>query len=306
MKILVTGASAHLARVLLPALLAHPGVASVTGLDWRPALLRHPRYRHRRRDLRTADLAAEVAGMDTVIHLAFAVIARDARGRRLSRAARRAVNVEAGARLFAACAGAGVTRLLCLSSAAVYGPRPDARCVPESAPRRPLPGFAYAEDKAAMEAALDELAGEDGPVVVRLRPHVILGPHCQPLLRRMLAQPFYLAAGRDSPIQCVHEADVVSALLAALACRRDATFNIAADEALPFPAMLRLRHRRAWPLPRPLAEAGHALLRGLSPAAGERGLLESLCHPLVLCTARAKEELGWRPRYTTSDCIRSL
>ncbi|HEB59132.1 MAG TPA: NAD-dependent epimerase/dehydratase family protein [Gammaproteobacteria bacterium] len=304
MKILLTGAASHLARALLPALLAREDVEIVIGLDWREGFVTHPRYRHRQVDLREAPLAEILTDIDTVIHLAFAVIARDADGRRLSRATRRAINVTASARLFAACLEAGVERLLCVSSAAVYGPQPDERCVPESAPRRPLAGFAYAEDKAAMEAALDALQDQPhGPRVIRLRPHVILGPHCQPLLRRMLAQPFYLAAGRHHPLQCVHEDDVARALLLALDCPRSATFNIAADDALPFADMLRLRHSRAWPLPRPLAVAGHALLRSLSPAWGERGILESLCHPLVVCTERAKRELGWRACYSTRDCI---
>jgi nucleoside-diphosphate-sugar epimerase len=138
---------------------------------------------------------------------------------------------------------------------------------------------------------------------VRLRPHAILGPHAQPYLRALARAPFYPRLSAPAPrLQVVHEADVIAAILAALAGEAQGAFNLATADA----ATLREMKGLALPLPFPLARAlvrlGWRFGRGTEPA-----WLEGLRHELVLDTSRARRVLGWRPRYdTVAACLAAI
>ena len=67
----------------------------------------------------------------------------------------------------------------------------------EAAAFAPLPDFCYGRHKAELETLL----ARDMPGCVRLRPHVILGPHAQPTLRQILNLPFCLRLD-DGAEQC--------------------------------------------------------------------------------------------------------
>lgn len=301
MRVLLTGSASHLARVLLPRLCEAPRVREVTGIDLRPSGFTHPRYTEHRLDVRAPRLAGHLAGTDAVIHMAFVVIPDKLGRRRHDRALIRDINL-GGSRNVAECArAAGVRRLIHLSSAAVYGawednpPRLD-----EAHPRRANPGFAYGEDKAAVENWLDGFEQTGGPPqVVRLRPHVILGAQAQPLLRFLLRQPTYPRLPDPQPLtQCVWEEDVVEAMLAALLSEHTGAFNLGAEPALPFRDMIRHCHSRPLGLPYRAWRGLHRGLWRVTGAFGEPGWMDGMRHSLALDSARARDELGWRPRDT--------
>jgi nucleoside-diphosphate-sugar epimerase len=309
MRVLVTGAASHLGRVLLPRLRAAGW--SVTGLDRAAPPAGLGDFPWVRADVRDPDLARHLRGADAVVHLAFAVQRRDL-GRRATRADMRSVNVDGSANVFAAARAGGARHIVHASSAAVYGAWPD-NPVPltEACPRRPQPGFAYSEDKAAVEAGLDafeaEGAGVAGlPIVTRLRLHAIVGPGSRPLLNRIAATPFYIRAPQPVPVQCLWEADAAAAVEAALAQRASGAFNIAAPEPRPLPELI-ARHRR-WCLGIPYrpARAAQRLLARFTDVLGDPGWLAGLRYPLVLDCARARNELHWRPERSVSNCIDSV
>ncbi len=304
--IVLTGCSGRLGPLVAARLLAEPGTA-VLGIDLVPPpawLARHPRFRFVRADVLRADLRAALAGCAAVAHLAFVVLGRRAYGRRRrDRGWMRAVNVEGTARVAEAARAAGAEALVLMSSAAVYGPPRGAgpAPLPETVPCAPLPGFAYAEDKAAAERAARAAAGLRLAV---LRPHVILGPRAQPLFRALLALPLRPAEPDPPPrIQCVDATDVAEAV--ALALRRGTgAFNLAAGPPLSLGEMVRHLHPRAVPVPR---AAWRATVRALWPLVGTAGRpvwLDALERPLVLDTGRATRALGWRPRHDVYDCLR--
>ncbi len=284
MKIFVTGAASHLAAALLPRLLAAPGVEAVTGLDVRASGCVHARYREIRADLCRADWNALLRGQDALVHLGFVVM----RGR-LPLARMRAVNVDGAQRLFDAAAH--LARVVHLSSAAVYG---NGENLAESAPLAPLPGFHYAQHKAQLEAWLKTRH----PRIVRLRPHVILGPRAQPFLRRLANTRFYPAAGNPLPrYQCVHEDDVADAILAAL--RRDAAgpYNIAHPMSFTLRELAARGGRRPVGLPLAAVRALHYGAWLFAGSGGEPGWLKGLAGPLTLDCGRAERELGWQARH---------
>lgn len=309
MRVLVTGSSAHLARVLLPRLLGDARISHVTGVDLCPGDFSHPRFSFVRLDVRDPALAAHLAGIDAVVHLAFVVLQGDLKARRNDRAHIRDVNLRGSQNVFTLSERAGVHTLVHLSSAAVYAlplqPAPAA----ESHPRAALPGFAYAEDKVALEEWLDGFEREHaGLRLVRLRPHVILGPRAQPFLRALLRAPVCPRLPRPAPLtQCVHEDDVAQAIERALFAPVRGAFNLACEDAASFCDLQRKLHGRVLPLPL-------ALVRGAFYAAWRYGgygtdpaWLAGMAHTLTLDTTRARTELHWRPHHPTVDaCLKAL
>jgi nucleoside-diphosphate-sugar epimerase len=305
MRILITGARAHLAQPLIPRLLAWPGVEEVVGLDWHPMSYPHPRFRSVRADIRDPELAEHLEGMDVVVHMAFVVLSRTLGRRRRERNLMRSINLEGSRNLFTAARKAGVPRVVYTSSASVYGAWPD-NPVPltEDDPRRPLPGFAYSEDKGGVEFWLDSFERESGsPTVTRLRLHAVVGPNSQPLLNHIARSRFYIRNGSPPPVQCLWEDDAVDALLRAIQAGAPGAFNIAGSDPRPWPELAARHHRLTVGLPYGPTAAVHRFLCRFTGALGDRGWLAGLRYPLVVDCSRAARELDWRPNYSVANCV---
>ncbi|MEJ2478702.1 MAG: NAD-dependent epimerase/dehydratase family protein [Acidihalobacter sp.] len=308
MRLVVSGSAGRFARVLVPRLLAEPGIGieTIHGIDHRAADYPDPRYVHHRLDVRDPAAAEVCAGADALVHLAFVLMGGGLGRRRHDRETVRAVNVEGSRLLFEAAARHGLHRIVFISSAAVYGAWPDnPALLDETAPLRAMPGFAYAEDKVAVERLLDDFAAAHPDIaIVRLRPHAVVGPHAHPFLNRVLRQPFYPAS--RALTQCVWEDDVAEAVALALTRRATGAFNLAAQPAMSLHDMLARTRRVRLPLPLGPAAALHRLLWWLTPAVGEPGWVQGTRYPLALDTGRAERELGWRPRHDIEACLTRL
>ncbi len=308
MRVLVTGSASHLAAVLLPRLCAAPQVERVHGVDLRPSGFAHARYSETRLDVRDRALGGLLGEVDAIVHLAFVVIPAGLGRRRFDRTWIRDVNLGGTRNVATLARRAGVQRLVHLSSAVVYGAWPDnPPRLSEAAPRRAMPGFAYSEDKVAVEDWLDAFEAQaPRPLVIRLRPHVILGPRAQPLLRALLRMPVRPRLPDPQPLsQCVHEADVADAVLAALLHAPGGAYNLAAEPALSFRDMLAVLHRHSLGLPHGLLQAVHRTAWRFTGAGGEPAWLEAMRYPLAVDSSRARRELQWRPRDTRA-CLQGL
>jgi UDP-glucose 4-epimerase len=295
MNVFVTGSSSCLAQAVLPVLCADAGIARVTGADLAPPRYAHAKFRAAQIDIRDPGLGAMLEGHDALVHLAFVVL----RGR-MSEADMFGVNVTGSHKVFHAARQAGLNRLVHLSSAAVYG---SGMHLDERAPLAPLPGFLYARHKAHLERLLEA----EFPECVRLRPHVILGPHAQPLLRQLLALPFYLALPDPQPLQqCVHEDDVAQAVLLALTRDVRGAFNLAVEGGFSYRDAVKRRHRVSIPLPRRVARAGLDLAWRGWGWGGEPAWIEGLGRTLLLNCRRAAVELGWTSRHDAAAVLASI
>jgi nucleoside-diphosphate-sugar epimerase len=285
MRVLVTGSSGCLARALLPALLAHPRITAVTGVDCRDAPLALERLRSIRADLRNHEALGLLAGHDALVHLGFVVL----RGRRTI-ADMRSVNVDASIAWLRHAHRLGLARIVHLSSAAIYG---GGEALSESAPLAPHPGFQYAAHKAELESWL----ARSLPAAVSLRPHAILGPNAQPLLKWLVRQRACVALPDPQPLlQAVHEDDVARAVIAALDGQATGAFNLAAPQAYSLRALARARHRLILPIPRRAARSALSLAWRLTGFGGEPAWIDALQRPLTLDCRRARDVLGWTPR----------
>ncbi|MEJ2655390.1 MAG: NAD-dependent epimerase/dehydratase family protein [Acidihalobacter sp.] len=306
MRLVVSGSAGRLARVLVPRLLAEPGIERIHGIDHRAADYADPRYVHHRLDVRDPSAAEVCADADALVHLAFVLMGGGLGRRRHDRETIRAVNIEGSRQLFEAAVQHGLGRIVFISSAAVYGAWPDnSPLLDENTPLRAMHGFAYAEDKVAVERLLDGFeAAHPDVAVTRLRPHAIVGPHAHPFLNRVLRQPFYPAS--RALTQCVWEDDVAEAIALALSHHAAGAYNLAAQPALSLRDMLGHTRRVRLPLPLGPAAVVHRLLWWLTPAVGEPGWVQGTRHSLALDTRRAERELGWHPRHNVYACLDRL
>lgn len=291
MKVLVTGSSSCLARALLPRLCAREDIEQVTGLDRGRVWYSHPKFLPLRMDIRHPYLQQRIAGHDALVHLAFVVL----RGH-MSESEMFDINVTGSHKLFHAATGAGIRRLVHLSSAAVYG---SGVHLAETARFAPLPGFLYARHKALLE----EMLAIEFPQCVRLRPHVILGPNAQPVLKRLLRQPFYPRLDEPHPrLQCVHEDDVADAILRALDAGSGA-YNLAVEDNFCFRDVIRQRQRVSVPLAPRTARAALEIVWKFTGWGGEPAWVDGLTQTLLINCRRAITELGWRSRHNAASAI---
>ncbi len=295
MRILITGSASHLALAWLPKLCADPRIERVIGVDVAPATFTHPKLTHHRLDIRSPDIGALMSGCDALVHLAWVVL----RGK-MNAATMHDVNVRGTQNVFEAARAAGIPRLIHLSSAAVYGAGEN---LSEAAPLQALPGFLYALHKAEVESWL----AREFPEALRLRPHIILGPHCQPLLKQLLHQPCYPRLPDPQPrLQCVHEDDVADALSAGLFNPISGPVNLAAADTFSFKEIIAARYRHPIPLPFGLVKAALNIAWHLTGYGGEPAWIDGLRHTLTLDCTRAAHELGWQPRFTADAAFAAV
>ena len=281
MRVAVTGSAGYLGRPIAEALAADDRVEEVVAIDRRPpaTVLR---------DVRDPAIAGDLAGCDAVLHLAFRVLGR---GRDAE-----SVNIEGSRNVFDAAIRAGVTTIIHASSAAAYGSAPD-NPVPltENCELRPLPPFYYPQTKIAVERMLSELEVRHPDVrVVRMRPVSTLGPGA-PVLAR--GRVFPTLSDFDPLMQFTWLDDVVAAFVAALhAPWARGAYNVGAPAPVRSSEVAGLMGARRLRLP-------HRVLRLVTRAAMDPAWADMARYPIVVDTARAERELGWR---AGRDCTAAL
>lgn len=285
MNVLVTGTATPFAEILLPRLLAHPGVELVIGVDREQAAFQHERFVQVLIDPRSAQLARVLRGLDAVIHLAAELADADP-----------VASVVGTQNLCALAHAAGTRHLIHLSSALIYDTRstPRITALDERHTRGVPTGCAPLEALRSIEDWLDGFESQHPDIrLVRLRPHWVLGRHSGSLLAKLLRGRLRLKLPEPPPpIQCVHEDDVVQAILQALDAETGGAFNLAAKEVTSIPAL----HRRSRWLRLP-GRPGLIAHRTDSSTP----CLELLRYPLVLDTRRARSDLGWKPKRDTAS-----
>jgi nucleoside-diphosphate-sugar epimerase len=317
----VTGPTGTFGFGLLPLLQAEPRAERVIGIARRPfdpAEHGWTKLEYRRGDVRDGGALREAfAGADVVVHLAFMITGNTATE------TIRAINIDGTLNAFRAAREAGAERFVYASSVAAYGfHRDNPLGMTEEWPVRPAERLFYAREKAELERALEDEAGDaDQPALYLLRPPIVLGPHAagaKDVLPRPLASVGRGALGLlgrlraplpapDLPLQFIHEHDVGQALLKCILGEGPpGAYNIAAEGVLTGADVVRELGLTPIPLPGALVQATARLAarlpkRGLPPAAD---WVEALSHPAIMDTTKAKRELGFAPRYTALEALR--
>jgi nucleoside-diphosphate-sugar epimerase len=210
---------------------------------------------------------------------------------------------------------AGVSRVVYISSTAVYG-LPTVVPTTEEHPRSPVD--AYGRAKAAAEELCERFRA-DGLCVPVLRPKTFLGPGRMGLFAMLFE---WAEEGRHFPVlgrgdvrtQMCAVADLTDCVLMALTADPSVandTFNVAAARfgtlREDFQAVLDAagHRRRVVPIPaRPAVAALHLLQRTrLSPVYGR--LVNKLLMDSYVSTDKARDRLGFEPRYSNQEALLS-
>ena len=321
LTVAVTGPTGEIGRAAVRALDGARGVRKVVGMARRPFDPGEERLRkvsYRRGDVLDPEaVAALVDGADVVVHLAFIIMGGAQESRQ--------VNLDGSRNVFEACVAAGVKRLVYTSSVAAYGfhgdnPQP----LTEDVPTRGTAAHYYSAQKAEVERLLQEtLVGSRAAAYV-FRPCIVAGPQAPllidnlpytqisdrlpgavmrllegvPILKPVLPDP-------GVPFQLVHHDDVASALRAAVLGRgTSGIYNLAGSGQL---TVGRLADELGWysiPVPELAVDAAAEMVGRLGFLPAQAQWIAAFREPVIMSTAKARRELGWRPRHSALETLR--
>ena len=298
-KVIVTGSACTFANALLPLLTSDERIEQIIGIDLREPAFQHERFTQVLLDVRSPQIARVLAEADALVHLAIDGPRNDSEPRHADS------SVHPGQNVFRCAAQQQVPSVVYVSSAVVYELPARQRPIDEQQPRAALSGFAWAQEHAALESWLDTFEPEHPAMrIVRLRPHLIVGQHGSPAVRRILRTPFSVRLARSAAVlQCVHALDVARAVQYALHRDVAGAFNLACANSAPLREMQRLCGGGLISIP--FAIAGRLARRAAREfGGGEPVWMELLRHEVVLNTNRARRRLGWKPLYdSVSACL---
>jgi nucleoside-diphosphate-sugar epimerase/putative sterol carrier protein len=299
MKVVVTGGSGQLGTLVLDRLVADRKVKRIVSLDLVPPAVPSTRIDWRIADLRDPGLERYMEGADALVHLAFVVMPR------ATAETTYAVNVDGSRRLFAAAAQHSVRRIVYASSIAAYGTDPaPPGTVDEGTPRRRSPNLQHADNKYEVEEHLDafEMSNPD-ITVVRLRPGVLLGRRMSIVTPAFLRKRVLPVVG-DVRVPIVWDEDVADAVVLSLHAGAKGAYNLVASDPIVGAELARLAGFRPFSVPRAAASAATRASSVLAPLLGENrvdaGWLDVAEMDLRVSSERARSELGWAPRHSTS------
>lgn len=302
-KIVVTGIAGRLGRIVARHL--HRDARwHIIGIDRRPFEDRPKDLEHHRVDLRNRR-ARDVFRHGDVAALVHLGVRHDPR---TSAAEAYSWNVSGTAKLLEHCQAHGVEKVVLLSSADVYGPRPDnPQFLTEDAPL--LAAQRFPQIRALIE--VDHMvstylwrARERQTVI--LRPVHILGALRNAASSYLRLSPIPTLLGFDPMMQPIHVEDVATAVVQALAPGVRGIYNVVGPGQLPLSSAIALTGRRRLAIPHPLASAlwSTAYRFGLSAYPPQE--LDYIRYPGMVDGSRARDELGYKPRFGLSETIRAV
>jgi UDP-glucose 4-epimerase len=299
--VLLTGISGNLGRALAKHLHTE---TQVVGVDRRPFAGKPKDIVHHQVDIRKAKVeeAFRRPRVAALIHLG---IMHDPR---MPRSEAHSFNVLGTHKILELCVRHAVRKVVVLSSANVYGPRPDnSNFLPEESPLMGAERFSEIRDLIELDMYAQSFMWKHPEIeTVILRPVNIVGPTVRnaPSNYLRLLRPVTVL-GFDPMVQLIHEEDVSRALVFALRPGLRGVFNVTGPGEVPLSAVLRELDRRPIPVPHPVVRplirrAFEARLTSFPP--------EEVDHIQYLCVVDGSRyrEAGWAPQYTLRETIRSV
>ncbi|HEV7850475.1 MAG TPA: SDR family oxidoreductase [Mycobacterium sp.] len=307
--VLVTGACRFLGGYLIARLAQNPSIDHVIAVDAvapsKDLLRRMGRAEFVRADIRNPFIAKVIRNgdVDTVVHAAAASYAPRSGGK----AALKEFNVMGAIQLFAACQKApSVRRVVVKSTSEVYGSSAfdPVLFTEDSSSRRP-PGDGFARDSIDIEGYARGLARRRPDISLTiLRLANMIGPAMDTALSRYLAGPVVpTVVGHDARLQLLHEQDALGVLERATVSGRSGTFNVGASGIIMMSQAIRRAGRVALPVPRFGLWAVDSLRRATRYTELDREQLDYLSYGRVMDTARMRNELGYNPKWTTTEAF---
>lgn len=323
LTVAVTGPTGTFGFGLIPLLEADDRVAKVVGVARRPfdpAQHGWTKLEYRQGDVRDVGvLEAAFAGAEVVVHLAFLI------GGSRTDPATTAINIDGTLNAFRAAVAAGAKRFVYASSVSAYGFAPDLPAgITEDRPLSPAAHVPYSQEKVELERRLAELAAEHpGLDLYVLRPPGVFGPHmlgakselatkvmptalrCFARLRRLPVKPPLVLP--DIQMQLIHHDDVGTAFVRCIVGAGPAgAYNIAGDGVVGSDDIARTLGFHPVVLRSPRVARA---LRWLAAQSTRRFVPDVLSWaelasvPVIVDTTKAREQLGWKPVWSSLETL---
>jgi UDP-glucose 4-epimerase len=298
--VLVTGICGRLGRRLARRLHRK---GPVIGVDKRAFPDRPPDVVHHQLDFRssrTRDVLRD--GVSALVHLG---VIHDPHG---DSEQIHASNLVSFQRLLESVEAFSIKKLVLLSSANVYGPRPEnPQFLDENAPLLGAAPFSDIRDLVELDMACQSFLWKHPEVeTVILRPAHILGTvrNAPSNYLRLAVVPTLL--GFDPMIQVVHQDDVVRAIELALSPSMRGIFNIAGPAPVPLSRAVQLLGRSTMPVPHGLARAALGQLFRLRVTSFPAPELDFIRYVCMVDDGRARKVLGYQPEHDLAATLRAV
>ena len=296
----VTGAASGIGYALTVRLAASPAVKKVIAIDSRRGDIAGVTWRVA--DVRDPALAGRLAGVDVVVHTDLD-LAPDSDARQ-----RRAFNVRGAQTVLTCAAAARVGRVVLLTSAMVYGARPDNPVpLPEDAPLAAEADSSVAGDLLEIEQlARRSPRTNPGMAVTVVRPAALVGDSVDTLVTRHFEAPRLLTVKGCAPRwQFCHVDDLTSALEFTVTSGLAGPLTVGCDGWLEQEEVEQISGLKSIELPARLtfgtAQRLHRL--GVTPAPAMD--LRYVVYPWVTDGATLRNA-GWHPQHTNAEALRVL
>lgn len=301
-RVVITGIACRMGR-LVARRLHRTDRYQLIGIDGRSVESLPKDIEHLKVDLRSKRAREVFRGgrIDALIHLG---LRQDLRG---NRQAAHSWNVLGTTRLLEYCLEYGVRKVIVLSSADVYGPRPEnQQFLSEDAPLLGALGTDTMRDlvEADMQATsfFWRAASQEVQTIV-LRPVHILGSLHNPASNYLRLRRLPVLIGYDPMVQVIHELDVVEAICLALDASAHGVFNLAGPAELPLSALAAETGKPLLPVPAPLFRAGLAAAYRMRLTAFPAEELEHIRFVCMVDDERARRVLGYLPKRNLRECV---
>jgi UDP-glucose 4-epimerase len=321
LTVAITGPTGEIGLAVLGALERSRAVGRILGMargPFDPRAKGWKKVSYRRGDVLDRGAVDDlVADADVVVHLAFMIMGNATESRQ--------INLDGSRNVFEAAVTAKAKRLVYASSVAAYGfhahnPQP----LTEDVPARGTAAHYYSAQKAEVETMLARtLAGSPTSAYI-LRPCIVAGPQAPLLIdslpytqisERLPAGVLGLLEGVSIlkpvlpdpgvPFQLVHHDDVASAMRAAVLGRGSpGVYNLAGAGEM---TIKRLAAELGWysiPVPELAVDAVADMVARLGFLPAQAQWIAAMREPVIMSTAKARRELGWRPKHTALQTLR--
>jgi UDP-glucose 4-epimerase len=300
-RYLVTGGSGYIGSRLVERLSHRDDVERILICDVRPPASFRPKAEFEQLDVTDKTRVREVMERekpDVLVHLAFLLNPIHDQDRMYE------VDVGGTQNVLEAAESAGVQQVLVTSSATAYGAFPDNPVpITEEQTVRGVPDFEYARDKAECDRLCQIWALRNPERVMTIvRPCIVLGPNVNNYIVRLWTeQPFQMdVGGGETPMQFVHEDDLVEGLILLMDGRHGGAFNVGGDGTLTINECGDIIGMKRRKMPLGVAWKLAGVMWKLHQSETPPGNLHFALHPWVVSNEKLKS-VGWQPRHSTRD-----
>ncbi len=304
MRILITGASSAIARLVAGALSPK---YELVGVDPRPA----PISSHFPGEFMIADYHSRKLDevfkkytFDAVMHLG-----RIRESQRISAQYRFQMNVIGTQKLLDLCKQSGVKNLIVLSTYHVYGAhRMNSLQLTEESPLRASQSFPELVDAVELDHSATTFMWKHRDIrTTILRPVNVIGKHVRNTICSMLRSGMCpKIIGFDPLMQFIDEKDLARALILSLENPVSGIFNVAGEGVIAYSHAIRHAQAMTIPIP-PLVSAGFVrLLDQFSHLGFPPYLMEYFRYPTIVNDDAFRKAFGYQPKVKTLQSIKNL